>query len=173
MSTRHKPRDDFGDEEHGTAKRDYPPGFVEGRVDQATARIPREDLDRLLRRESGTRPKVSIATDAAPSEQEEQSPALESGTHLRPGAKPREERPLTKPTPLAVMPVPEATTPRTEATHDDVTAEATHDDVAAELAPSVPPPSLERRAVVWTLAAVVGLAGLVSAWAWIASHTHR
>lgn len=156
MSTRHKPRDPFQDDEHGTAKRDYPPGFVEGRGDQATARIPREDLDRLLRRESGTRPKVSVSTDAEPSGSDDPARALESGTHLRPGAKPRDEQPLTKPTPLAVVapsPASPASLPRPT---EDI-----------ELPPTLPQSSLERRALVWTLAAIAGLAALVAAWAWL------
>lgn len=156
MSTRQKPRDTFEDDEHGTAKRDYPPGFVEGRGDQATARIPREDLDRLLRRESGTRPKVSLSADPESSSADEPARALESGTHLRPGAKPRGEGPLTKPTPLAVAPASPASSAPLPRPAEDI-----------ELAPPVPPPSLERRALVWTLAAVVGLAALVAAWAWL------
>ncbi|MFO0641083.1 MAG: hypothetical protein U0183_17810 [Polyangiaceae bacterium] len=175
MSTRHKPRDPFEDDEHGTAKRDYPPGFVEARGDQATARIPREDLDRLLRRESGTRPKVSISasSDPEPREQDEPAKALESGTHLRPGATPRDARPLTKPTPLAVV-VPEAhaTRDRAEERPAEPAGErgAVPDD---DLTPMAPPPSLERRAIVWTLAAIVGLAALLSALAWVASYTKR
>lgn len=153
MSTRQKPRDTFDDDEHGTAKRDYPPGFVEGRGDQATARIPREDLDRLLRRESGTRPKVSVSTE--PSVGDEPARALESGTHLRPGAKPRSEAPLTKPTPLAVLPSSAASPPKALPAED------------LELPPPSTRPSLERRALVWTLAAIVGLAVLVAAWAWL------
>ncbi|MBK8218463.1 MAG: hypothetical protein IPK71_32430 [Myxococcales bacterium] len=174
MSTRHKPRDPFEDDEHGTAKRDYPPGFVEARGDQATARIPREDLDRLLRRESGTRPKVSISasSDPEPREPDEPAKALESGTHLRPGATPRDARPLTKPTPLAVV-VPEDRATRDGAGERPTERAGERGEALDDLAPMAPPPSLERRAIVWTLAAIVGLAALLSALAWVASHTKR
>lgn len=157
----------FGADESGTTKRDYPPGFVEG---MQTTRIPRGDLEALLRRESGTRQKVT-AEDLS-----ELAERHESGTHARVEAPAPHGPPagsIATPTPLVPVVVPPASlVDPTSETRDSAlvqpaSPQANRAEPTTEL--DAPTPSLEHRALLWSMALVGMLAFVAGVVAFAAS----
>jgi hypothetical protein len=145
LSKRRESTPKFDEHERGTAKRGYPAGFVDsGPRELQTARIPRQELDELLRRESGMRTKVT----------REEIDAF---------ARDRESGIQVREAPAPVVPV------ELEAPVVTIPTVAPPPPVAA--APAVPlasnPPlqrasSLERRALHWTLGILLVLCALVA-----------
>lgn len=152
LSKRRESTPKFDEHEQGTAKRDYPTGFVDsGPRELQTARIPRQALDELLRRESGMRTKVTREEiDAFARDRE-------SGTHVR------EE-------PAPIVPVEQEAPVVTVATVATVVAPLPPVPPEASLPLAMDAPSqaltnalpLERRALHWTLGIVLVLCALVA-----------